>query len=120
MGEFAFLVLYRFLPNTRVRLVDVWPWALLASLAFDVVNVGFVWYVGSFAHYNLVYGSVGAVLALLTWVYLAAIIVLFGALVASRYAAYASGMASENQSLKVLWTGLSRVRLRVVASTGTA
>ncbi len=117
----TFLVLYRFLPNTRVRLKDVWLGALLASLAFDGANLGFVWYMRTFPfHYNVVYGSVGAVLALLTWVYLSAIIVLFGALLTSRYAAYASNMPSQFESLRLLWTGFSRVRLRVVASTGTA
>ena len=114
----AFLILYRFLPNTRVRFSDVWLWALVASLAFDGANLGFVWYVQTFPHYNLVYGSVGAVLALLTWVYLSAIIVLFGALVTSHYAAYTSSIEREKQSLRLLWTGFSRVRLRVVETTG--
>ena len=66
----TFLVLYRFLPNTEVRFNDVWLGALLAALAFEGAKWAFVWYVGSFAHYNVVYGSVGAILALLTWVYL--------------------------------------------------
>ena len=50
-----------------------------ASLAFDTANLAFVWYVSFYAHYNLLYGSVGAILALLTWVYLSAIILLLGA-----------------------------------------
>ena len=115
----TFLILYTFLPNTDVRMRDVWPIALLASLAFDGTNLGFVWSVKNFLDYNLVYGSVGAVLALLTWTYLSAIIVLFGALVTSRYAAYVLSLESENPSLKFLWTGFSRVRLRVVESTRT-
>ena len=115
----TFLVLYLYLPNTQVRFADVWPGALLASLAFDGANWAFVWYVQTFPHYNLVYGSVGTVLALLTWVYLSAIIVLFGALVTSRYAAYVSTLESEQLSLNRLWMGLSRVRLRVVGSTRT-
>lgn len=110
----TFLVLYRFLPNTEVRTRDVWLWALLASLAFDGANWGFVWYVSTFPHYNLLYGSVGAVLALLTWVYLSAIIVLFGALICSRYSVYVANIAADDKSLKLLWTGFSRVRLRVV------
>ena len=56
---------------------------------------------------------------MLTWVYLSAMIVLFGALVTSHYAAYASSMGDERQSFKILWTGLSRVKLRVVESAGT-
>lgn len=117
MTFLTFLVLYRFLPNTDVRFHDVWLGALLASLAFEGAKWAFVWYVSSFAHYNVVYGSVGAILALLTWVYLSAIIVLFGALVTSRFAGYASSIPSERQSQKTFWTGFSRVRLRVVESS---
>ena len=113
----AFLVMYRFLPNTRVRFRDVYLGALFASLAFEGVKWGFVWYVQSYIDYRVIYGSVGAVVALLTWVYLSAIIVLLGALVSSRYAAYASSFEQENQTLRHLWTGFSRVRLRVVEST---
>ena len=112
----TFLILYRFLPNAPVRLGDVWPGALAASLAFDAAMWVFVWYVTKFPVYNLVYGSVGAIMALLTWVYVSAIILLFGALVTSRYAGYPSRVRGE-QGLKLVWTGLSRVRLRVVAST---
>jgi membrane protein len=115
----TFLVLYRYLPNTEVRLGDVWPWALLASLAFYGTTQGFVWYVKSYSVYNLVYGSVGAVLALLTWVYLSANIVLLGALSTSRYARYVRSIEGAEPNLRTVWTGLSRVRLRVVESSGT-
>ena len=116
----TFLLLYRYLPNTTVRFSDVWPGALAASLAFSGTNWVFVWYVQTFPVYNIVYGSVGAVLALLTWVYLSAIILLFGALVTSRYAAQASRRDNEEQGLKMIWAGLSRVRLRVVESPAVA
>jgi membrane protein len=110
----TFLLLYRFLPNTRVRLSDVWLGALLAAIAFEGAKWGFVWYVKTFPIYNAVYGTVGAIMALLTWVYVSAIILLFGALVTSRYASYPSRVRGE-QGIKLLWTGLKRVRLRVVA-----
>ena len=89
---------------------------MLASLAFDAANLGMIWYLKNFAleHYSVVYGSVGAILAFLTWVYVSAIIVLFGALVTSRYAAYAASIEIERPTLKLLWTGFSRVRLRIV------
>lgn len=116
LSFFTFLILYRFLPNTKVTLSDVWLGALLASAAFDGTKWGFLWYIRKYPIYNVVYGSVGAVMALLTWVYVSAIILLFGALVTSRYADYAR-RSSEKQGLKLLWIGLSRVRLRVVAST---
>ena len=109
------VLLYRFLPNTHVRLSDVWPVALLSAVALEGAKWGFVWYVKTFPVYNLVYGSVGAIMALLTWVYVSAIILLFGALVTSRYVAYAANV-QEGHVLKLVWMGLSRVRLRVAAS----
>ena len=116
----TFVILYRFLPNTQVRLRDVWPGAFLASMAFAAANWVFVWYLTTFPHsYNVLYGSVGGILALLTWVYLSAIIVLLGALISSRYSAYAASIDAEADNLKLLWTGFSRVRLRVVESRGT-
>ena len=111
----SFLALYRFMPNTKVTLGDVWIGALPAALAFEGAKWGFVWYVKTFPVYNVVYGSVGAIMALLTWVYVSAIIVLFGALVTSRYAAYAARVR-DVRGLRLVWAGLSRVRLRVVPS----
>ena len=110
----TFLVLYKFIPNTSVKLSNVWAGALLASLAFDFANLCFVWYVQNYGHYSLLYGSVGTILATLTWVYLSAIILLFGALVTSRYSAYVESLPEHQHSLKVIWSGFSRVRLRVV------
>jgi membrane protein len=116
----TFLILYRFLPNTVVRVRDIWPGALLASLAFSAANWSFVWYVTTFPHsYNVLYGSVGGVLALLTWVYVSAIIVLYGALLTSRYAAWTVDTEAQGANLRLLLTGFTRVRLRVVESTGT-
>ena len=81
--------------------------------------MSFVWYLrSSFPHYNVIYGSVGAVLALLTWVYLSAIIVLLGALITSRYTIYAASLQAEDHRVRLMWTGFSRVRLRVLDSTG--
>lgn len=112
----TFLVLYKFLPNAPVKLNHVWAGALLASLAFDAANLCFVWYVQNYGHYNLLYGSVGTIVAMLTWVYLSANILLFGALVTSQYSAYVASLPEHQNSLKVIWTGFSRVRLRVVGA----
>jgi len=112
----TFLILYRYLPNAKVAFKDVWLGALGASVAFDGAKWGFLWYVSKFPVYNIVYGSVGAVMALLTWVYVSSIILLFGALVTSRYAEFAARVGRDSQGVRLLWTGLSRVRLRVVVS----
>lgn len=115
-----FLAIYRLLPNTQVRVKNIWPWALLAAIAFHGTNLGFVWYVGTFPHYNLIYGSIGAILVLLTWIYLTANIVLFGALLCSRYHTYIDSLDAEHVGWRLVWSGLSRVRLRVIKSSVTA
>ena len=111
----TFLVLYRFIPNTKVTFRDVWLGALVASIAFDGAKWGFLYYIRTFPVYNVVYGSVGAVMALLTWVYVSAIILLFGALATSRYQGFSAKVGRDVQGIRLLWTGLTRVRLRVVA-----
>ncbi len=77
-----FILLYRFVPHAvRVRWRDVLPSALLAALLWEVAKGAFTFYMKRFAqqNYNLLYGSVGAILGLLTWVYLTGVIVLLGA-----------------------------------------
>ncbi len=60
----AYTALYRFGPDDpNVRLADVWPGALLASLLFEGTQAGFAFYVQNFSHYNLIYGALGAVVA---------------------------------------------------------
>jgi len=115
----TFLILYDLLPNTDVKIKNVWPGALLASVAFNIVNLGFVWYVQSFSErYNVIYGSVGAIVALLSWVYLSAMIILLGALITSRYSKYVEFMQeNDNVAFRTLYTGFSRVRLKVVEAS---
>jgi membrane protein len=85
LSFFAFTVMYWVVPATKVRPLDVWPAALIAALMFGIANLGFSIYLENFANYGLVYGSLGAVVAFLFWVYLSANILLFGAEVASEY-----------------------------------
>lgn len=105
-----FLMLYRFLPNTKVEFRDVWWGALGSAFAFELTKAAFVWYVEASSVYNVVYGAVGAVIALLTWGYVSAIIFLFGALVTSRYAAYRASQRSKESAIQHLWAEVSRVR----------
>ena len=76
----AFLNLYRWVPNTRVMWREAIFGALVAVVGFDLVTSGFRWYLTSgLARYQVVYGSLGAVVALMLWLYLSSVVVLFGA-----------------------------------------
>jgi membrane protein len=73
-----FTVLYKFLPNTHVPLTEALPGAVLAGVLWEAAKFGFAFLLPYF-HYDLLYGSIGAAVALLTWVYLSSVIMLFGA-----------------------------------------
>lgn len=76
----VFLTLYHWIPTLRVRWRATLWGALLASLAWKLVTTGFSWYLGSsFGQYQLVYGSLGAIVAFLFLIYIISLITLFGA-----------------------------------------
>ena len=79
-GAIALLsaTLYRFGPYRKQRWRQVWPGAVLSTALWLVATSGFAWYVRNVAHYNVMYGSLGAGVALLVWMYLTAAITLVG------------------------------------------
>lgn len=70
--------LYRFAPSLPRRWRRVWPGALVATVLWSLATTGFGWYVRNIATYNIMYGSIGAAIALLVWLYLLSLIALFG------------------------------------------
>ncbi len=73
-------LLYRLVPAARVRWRCAAVGAAAATAAFAFETAAFAWYLNSgLARYNIVYGSLGALVALLSWIYLLALIVLLGA-----------------------------------------
>jgi membrane protein len=71
-------LLYYFGPNRRLKFSSVWPGAVLATTLSLLVTSGFALYVRHIANYNLLYGSVGAFIALLVWMFLLAAIAIVG------------------------------------------
>lgn len=91
----VFMLLYRYLPNTKVTFRDVWPGALLASIAFEVTKYWFLWYARTYPLLDTIYGPVGALVALLGWVWISADILLYGAMATSRYSRHVARRAEE-------------------------
>lgn len=76
------VILYRFGPNTpRRRVHRVIPGAFLAALVWALVSIALSAYLANFNSYNRIYGAIGAVIALLMWLYLSVWSVLLGAAV---------------------------------------
>ncbi len=72
------VLLYYFGVDRKQSLRRLWPGALLATAFWLVTTQAFAWYVRNIANYNVLYGSVGAVIALIVWMYLLAVIALIG------------------------------------------
>jgi membrane protein len=76
----ALSILYRFGPSRRPA---KWRWLSVGSVAGAVTwlvgSVGFSWYLGHIADYDAAYGSLGAAIGLMIWLWLSAIVVLLGA-----------------------------------------
>jgi len=90
----AFLLLYRYVPNVRHGVGDVWPGAALAAILFEVIKHGFALYVAHFNRYQALYGALGAVMLFMLWTYLSSIILLIGAEFASEFEAGRRGRPS--------------------------
>jgi membrane protein len=73
-------IIYRVGPS---RLGSKWHWmtwgSLLATLAWLGASILFSWYVAAFDSYDRVYGSLGAVIGFMTWIWVSVLIVLVGA-----------------------------------------
>src|SRR5688500_6496420 len=78
------LVFY-FVPNAAVRFKDVWVGAVLTGLLWRVALAGFSRYVRDLNRFS-VHGSIAAVVVFLLWVYISAVILLYGVQVTAAYA----------------------------------
>ena len=89
------LFLYKLVPNTNVHWRHAAIGALAAAVLFEIVKNVFVWFVANFATYSLVYGSVGVIIALMTWAYISVVILLFCAKLTSVYPRVRPALATE-------------------------
>jgi membrane protein len=78
------LVFY-FVPNASVRFKDVWVGAVLTGLLWRLALAGFSRYVRDLNRFS-VHGSIAAVVVFLLWVYISAVVLLYGVQVTAAYA----------------------------------
>ncbi len=83
----------RVVPAASPRVREVWPGALVAAVTFEAGKNAFAFYLANFGNYNVVYGSLGTLVAFLFFIYLSANLFLFGAEVASEWQCLRKGEA---------------------------
>lgn len=75
---FVFVLFFVYIPNCKLTVKSVIPGALLSTIGWLLTSAGFAFYVNNFGHYSKIYGSIGAIIALLIWLYWSSIIVFLG------------------------------------------
>jgi YihY family inner membrane protein len=81
---YCLLMFYRFAPRGRsATFRQVWPAALFAAIALKFCQHLFGIYLTQFISFNPVYGVFGTIMALLFWIYLSGVIVIFGGCIAA-------------------------------------
>ena len=79
-------LIYYFVPNAKVRFRDVWVGAVITGLLWKGALEGFSWYIRDMGRFTRVNGSIAAVVVFLVWVYIQAVILLYGVEFTAAYA----------------------------------
>jgi membrane protein len=110
-----FAMIYKLLPNVRLRWRDVWLGAVATSLLFTLGKLVIGYYLAT-ASIASSFGAAGSVVIVLAWIYYSACILFFGAEITKIYARkFGSGVVPNSRA--VLVDDLLRARLGLSAAT---
>lgn len=79
MMSWIFACIYRYTPAKKIPWKEVRAGAIVSTLGWIIVSLGFSYYINNVANYSRLYGSVGAVFVLMTWLYITSMILILGA-----------------------------------------
>jgi membrane protein len=100
------LFLYRVLPDPRPKTREIWPGAVVAVLLLEVVRDALELYFEDLSDFGALYGSLGAMMALLVFVFAAANVLCFGAEFASEW----SRLPPPDETRSIVARGHARLR----------
>jgi membrane protein len=72
-------LMYYVMPDVEQKFQFITPGSVLAVVVWILASLGFAYYVKTFADYNAMYGSIGAIIVLLLYFYISAAVLLLGA-----------------------------------------
>lgn len=76
--------LYKFTPNKKLPFKQVVPGAIVSTLCWLIASFCYSFYSNNFARYDIIYGSLGGIIVLMTWVYLSSWTILIGCEINAR------------------------------------
>ena len=74
----GFAIIYYVGPNVEQKFKFITPGSLLGVTLLIIMSLGFTLYIRNFANYSATYGSIGAVIILMLWLYIAGLVILLG------------------------------------------
>lgn len=86
----AFALIYYLAPNVEQKFVFITPGSVMGAVLLIVASLGFAFYTTNFADYDATYGSIGAVIVLMFWLYLTGLVILLGSEINVLYESYAA------------------------------
>jgi len=72
----TFYLLYAYVPNKKLKATYIIIGSIFASVGWLSASLLFSFYVNMFTNYEKIYGSIGGIIALITWLYLSTLIIL--------------------------------------------
>jgi membrane protein len=78
-------LLFYFIPNAKTRFRDVWVGAVLTGVLWRLAFSGFSWYVAQ-SRLTMIHGSIATVVVFLLWIYVSAVILMYGVEFTAAYA----------------------------------
>lgn len=79
VGFFALFFLYALAQDERQPWRNLWPGTLFSLAAWMALSFCYSVYVDNFAHYSILYGSIGTAIVLLIWLYMSSVVLIMGA-----------------------------------------
>lgn len=94
----VFSTVYWVVPNLKIHLKSVFPGALFATIGWILTSSAFSFYVGSYGNYSNTYGSIGAIIVLMMWLYFSSIILMLGGQINAVMTERMQGKAAKEKS----------------------
>ena len=101
---YALILFYKFAPRRKTTIREVWLEAIWVTLALAGLQRTFVWYLATFANFD-VYGAFGSVVALLMWIYFTGAVIILGGCFCAARSEIRAGLADQAEKEHARWQG---------------